>query len=221
MNKILFTIILISFGFSSELKIAKVGEYYEVSGKALALLREPKVSVNANENKKNIIVDLSDEKKNIQIIDTKGFIDRYYKVNLIRDGKIKLTGWIWSKGVSSYKKISKSEAFYIKPIPKFKPSEDEIKSATKSKDVIIGKWLDDDQYIGGIYIITETADGVYIKVTYKDGSVIQKSATISKLFNGKRVNYKNDFGEYYIIYDNGNLGLCDDKGCIESLRPLK
>jgi len=220
-KKILFAIVLISFGFSSELKIAKVDEYYKVSGKALALLIEPKVSVSANENKKNIIVNLNDEEYNIQIIDTKGVIDRYYEVNLIRDGKIKLTGWIWSKGVSSYKKISKSEAFYIKPIPKFKPSEDEIRSATKSQDVIIGKWLDDDQYIGGIYIITKTAEGISIKITYKDGSVVQKSATISKCSDGKKVNYENDFGEYYIIYDTGNLGLCDDMGFIESLKPLK
>ena len=106
MYKILFSILLVSTAISSELRNAKVGEYYEVSGNALALLREPKVSSDVNVIKKNIIVDLTDEKKNIQILKTKGFIDRYYEVNLIRDGKIKLTGWIWSKGVSSYKKIS-------------------------------------------------------------------------------------------------------------------
>jgi len=220
-KKILFSILLISIGISSELKNAKVGEYYEVSGNALVLLRDPKVSVDANVNKKNIIVELTDEKKNIQIIDTKGFIDRYYKVNLIRDGKIKLSGWIWSKGVSSYKQITKSEAFYVKPIPKYRPTEDEIKSYTKSKDTIIGKWIDNDQYIGGIYIITETENGISIKVTYKDGSVSEKVATISKLSNGKKINYKNDFGEYYIIYDNGNLGLCDDMGCFKSLKPIR
>ena len=221
MKNILLSILLISIGVSSQLKNAKVGEYYEVSGNALALLREPKVSVDANVNKENIIVDLTDEKKNIQIIDTKGFIDRYYKVNLIRDGKIKITGWIWSKGVSSYKQISKSEAFYVKPIPKYKPTVDEIKSATKSKDTIIGKWIDNDKYTGGIYIITETKNGISIKITYKDGSVSEKVGTISKISNGKRINYKNNFSEYYIIYNNGNLGLCDDTGCFKSLKSIK
>ena len=221
MKKILLSIMLISIGASSQLKIAKVGEYYEVSGNVLALLREPKVSIDANVNKENIIVDLTDEKKNIQIIDTKGFSDRYYKVNLIRDGKIKLTGWIWSKGVSSYKQISKAEAFYVKPIPKYKPTVDEIKSATKSKDTIIGKWIDNDKYTGGIYIITETKNGISIKITYKDGSVSEKVGTISKISSGKRINYKNNFSEYYIIYNNGNLGLCDDSGCFKSLKSIK
>jgi len=220
-KRILFSFLLISIGISSELKNAKIGEYYEVSGNALALLRNPKVSVDANVNKKNIIVDLTNEKKNIQIIDTKGIIDRYYKVNLIRDGKIKLTGWIWSKGVTSYKQIAKSEAFYVKPIPKYNPTEDEIRSSTKSKDTIIGKWVDNDQFIGGIYLITETENGISIKVTYKDGSVSEKNAAITKISNGKMINYKNDFGDYYIIYDNGNLGLCDDMGCFKSLKPIR
>ena len=48
MKKILLSIMLISIGVSSQLKNAKVGEYYEVSGNALALLREPKVSIDAN-----------------------------------------------------------------------------------------------------------------------------------------------------------------------------
>ena len=59
MYKILFSILLVSIAISSELRNAKVGEYYEVSGNALALLREPKVSTNVNVNKKNIIVDLN------------------------------------------------------------------------------------------------------------------------------------------------------------------
>ena len=158
---------------------------------------------------------------NIQTLKTKGFIDRYYEVNLIRDGKIKLTGWIWSKGVSSYKKISKSEAYYVKPIPTYKPTEDEIKLATKSEDNIIGKWIDNDQWVGGIYIIVETKNGASVKITYKDGSVSEKNTTISKKSNGKRLDYENDFGEYYIIYNNGDLGFCDGEGCWKSLKSIK
>lgn len=221
MKKLLFSILLITIGISGELKNAKIGEYYEISGNALALLREPKVSTDSNVNKKNIIVDLTDEKKNIQIIDTKGFIDRYYKVNLIRDGKIKLTGWIWSKGVSSFNKISKSEAFYVKPIPKYKPTENDLKSVTKTKDTIIGKWVDNDQYVGGIYLITESMTGLSIKITYKDGSVSVRTGSFSKVSNGKKINYQNSFGEYYLLYNNGELGLCDDMGCFKSLKQIK
>ena len=152
---------------------------------------------------------------------TNAKVGEYYEVNLIRDGKIKLTGWIWSKGVSSYKKISKSEAYYVKPIPKYKPTEDEIKSATQSKDKIIGKWIDNDQWIGGIYIISESNKGISIKTTYKDGSVSEDVATISNNSKGKRINYNNDHGEYYIIYNNGDLGLCDKDGCWKSLKPIK
>ncbi len=211
----------ISIGISSQLKNAKEGDYYEVRGSALALLREPKASSNANVNKENIIVDLNNEKKNIQIIKTKGFLDKFYYVNLIRDGKIKAKGWIWSKAIRSYKKISKSEAFYVKPLPKYKPTDNEIKRATSSEDRIIGKWVDSDVHIGGIYIITKNNNGILLKTTFKDGSVSEEVASISKVSNGEKVDYKNNFGEYLIIYDNGNLGVCDSMGCFKSLKSIK
>ena len=102
------------------------------------------------------------------------------------------------------------------PMPKYKSTENEIKSSTQSNNKIIGKWID----IDGMYIISETEKGVSIKTSSKKGISIQMG-TISKTSNGRQVNYNNNFGYYYIIYDNGNLGLCDDMSCFKSLKPIK
>ena len=224
MKNILLSILFISIGVSSQLKNAKVGEYYEVSGNALALLREPKVSVNANVNKENIIVDLTDEKKNIQIIDTKGFIDRYYKVNLIRDGKIKLTGWIWSKAVTNSKKISKKDAYYYeKPKIFYEPKKDDIESEIQKldkKEVLVGQWIDESPYALGIVTIIKRGSKTIIKEkiqkyeSEKDGRVVKQGQSY-------KISYDNNSGEYYIIDSNGNLSIYDNQGLITKYKKIK
>jgi len=224
MKNILLSILLISIGVSSQLKNAKVGEYYEVSGNALALLREPKVSVDANVNKENIIVDLTDEKKNIQIIDTKGFIDRYYKVNLIRDGKIKLKGWIWSKAVTNSKKISKKDAYYYeKPKIFYEPKKDDIESEIQKldkKEVLVGQWIDESPYALGIVTIIKRGSKTIIKEkiqkyeSEKDGRVVKQGQSY-------KISYDNNSGEYYILDSNGNLSIYDNYGLITKYKKIK
>jgi len=103
-----------------------------------------------------------------------------------------------------------------KPTPKHKSTENKIESSTQSKNKIIGKWVD----IDGIYIISETEKGISIKTTSKNGISINMGS-IAKAPNGSKISYNNDFGYYYIIYDNGNLGLCDDMSCFKNLKPIK
>ena len=225
MYKILFSILLVSTAISSELTNAKVGEYYEVSGNALALLREPKVSTNVNVIKKNIIVDLTDEKKNIQILKTKGIMDRYYEVNLIRDGKIKLNGWIWAKAINSYKKISKEEAYYYeKPKIYYEPTKDETKKQLEKlekKDVLIGQWVDESPYALGIVTIIERDKKTIITTKLKTAE-FELEAKVSQQGKNKRFDeVGNDFGEYYLLDSNGNLKLYDSDGFIIQYKKIK
>ena len=225
MKKILLSIMLISIGVSSQLKNAKVGEYYEVSGNALALLREPKVSVDANVNKENIIVDLTDdEKNNIQIIDTKGFIDRFYKVNLIRDGKIKLTGWIWSKAVTNSKKISKKDAYYYeKPKIFYEPKKDDIESEIQKldkKEVLVGQWIDESPYAFGIVTIIKRGSKTIIKEKIKNYES-EKVGRVVKQGQSSKISYDNNSGEYYILDSNGNLSIYDNQGLITKYKKIK
>ena len=200
---------------------AKIGEYYEISGKALALLKNPKVSTLSSENKNNIIVDMSSEPVVVEILKTKGIIDRYYKVNQINYGKVKLNGWIWSKAVTKSKRINKEKAFYVKPIKNYNPSNKEIKNAIGSSKEIVGKWLDNDPWMGGVYVIKKV-NGKFVKeITFKDGSVSKKDVEISSRSYGRKVSFDNDFGEYLIIKSNGNLEYYDSDGLFKTLKPIK
>jgi len=130
MKKYLFIVLFLNTFLIAELKMAFVGECYQISGSYLALLKTPKVSTITSVNQANIIVEI-DHTINIQIIKTEGIIDRYFYVNIIRDGKIKLSGWIWSKAITKYNKITEKEAYFVKPIKIYsqdsKPIDKEVK----------------------------------------------------------------------------------------------
>jgi len=211
--------------FSLELNKAKVGEYYEISGKALALLNNPKVSTNIDENKNNMIVDMVGNKYIVEIVLTKGIIKRFYKVNLIRDGKIKLNGWIWAKAINSYKKISKEEAYYYeKPKIYYEPTKDETKKQLEKlekKDIVIGQWVDESPYALGIVTIIER-DTKTIIITKLKKHTFENVANVTQQGKNKRLDeVGNDFGEYFLLDSNGNLKLYDSDGFIIQYKKIK
>ena len=143
---------------STNFKHAKVGDYYEIVGNSgLVLLKNPKLSESEAELKSNLITILGVGVFNIEILKTKGFFDRFYNVHVIGHGKIKFNGWIWSGGVSGYKKISKDSAYFVEPIKTYSPDKKSInKALEKNKDeVILGKWLNHNMSIGAIWVIKE------------------------------------------------------------------
>ena len=213
----------ICFGQSSDnFKYAKVGEFYEVeSNGALALLLKPKVSTVASANKANIITPLNNGLFNIEILKTKGIIDRYYYVHIIGHGKIKLKGWIWSKGVSNVKKITKEKAFYVEPVKTYNPDKETIQNAMKVKEgVVMGQWIDNDQWIGGIYVLKKKGKKYFLQITFKDKSVSLKEVDIVELTNDKKITYNDGHSDYYFIKANGNLEMWDNDGYFKTIKPF-
>lgn len=217
------TILLIFNSWTlAQLNYAKVGEFYEVSGNgALALLMKPKVSTVASINKSNIITSLDNGPFNIEVLKTKGIIDRYYYIHIIGHGKIKLRGWIWSKGVSNSKKITKEKAYYVEPVKTYNPDKETIQKAINVKEgVVMGQWVDNDQWIGGIYVLKKKGEKYSLQITYKDRSVSKKDVKVLELTNDIKITYTDGHSDYYFIKPNGNLEMWDNDGYFKTIKPF-
>lgn len=102
--------------------------------------------------------------------------------------------------------------------------EKALKTGPKeSSDEIIGEWLDESPYVGAKYTLMKKNGKIFMVRKFKDGSGSEKEM-IKKSHSGKlRFEEKegNDFGEYYLIERNGNLGVYDRAGLISTMRPIK
>lgn len=88
---------------------------------------------------------------------------------------------------------------------------------------IIGEWLDESPYMGAKYTFLMKNGKVIMTRRFKDGSGSEKEM-LQKEQSGKlRFEEKggNDFGEYYLIERNGNLGAYDNAGLINTMRSIK
>jgi len=81
------------------------------------------------------------------------------------------------------------------------------------------KWKDNDKYAGGIHTFVINGSNVSTKIVYNDGSNSTDVGTIQNIPNGRKVIINNS-SDYYIIYNNGGLGICDDMGCFKTLNPI-
>ncbi len=109
----------------------------------------------------------------------------------------------------------------IKIIGIDKTIEDKLKNIKLPKGEIIGKWLDSSPYMENSIIIYKT-NGVY-KMTrnYKDDSKSEKNLQSSKISGKLRFEYKNKFGEYFLIENDGSLGLYDENGLITTAKEIE
>lgn len=88
---------------------------------------------------------------------------------------------------------------------------------------IIGEWLDESPYIGARYTLIKKNSKIFMIRKFKDGSgsekeMIQKNQSGRLRFEEKE---GNDFGEYYVIERNGNLGAYDSNGLINTMCSIK
>lgn len=92
-----------------------------------------------------------------------------------------------------------------------------------SSGEIIGEWLDDSSYVGAKYTLMKKNRKIFMIRKFKDGSGSEKEM-IQKNHSGRlRFEEKegNDFGEYYLIEKNGNLGAYDSSGIISTMRSIQ
>lgn len=91
-----------------------------------------------------------------------------------------------------------------------------MSSSKDSSGKIIGKWLDESPYVGAKYTFLKRNGKIIMIRKFKDGSGSEKEM-IQKKQSG-RLRFEetggNDFGEYYLIEKNGNLGAYDNTGLI-------
>ena len=87
----------------------------------------------------------------------------------------------------------------------------------------IGEWLDESPYVGAKYTFLRRNSKIIMIRKFKDGSGSEKEMIQKKQSGRLRFDEKggNDFGEYYLIERNGNSGVYDNAGLINTMRPIK
>ncbi|MBQ0736482.1 hypothetical protein [Aquimarina celericrescens] len=101
-------------------------------------------------------------------------------------------------------------------------SSEELNSKTTTGS-IIGSWKDNDAMLPNRVFLVDEDNTLFIKTIYakskyagEGGELIEKVKR--KDYNGLvRYDYKNNHGEYYILENNGNLGLYNDSGKFKEL----
>jgi hypothetical protein len=88
---------------------------------------------------------------------------------------------------------------------------------------IIGEWVDQG-ILGGRYTFLKE-NGKFIMVTdFKDGSKLEKEMLIQRTVSGEiRLDdvKRNDFGEYFVIESDGDLGLYGENGLFRTIHSIK
>lgn len=87
---------------------------------------------------------------------------------------------------------------------------------------LIGRWLDNSPYSGGIVTISKTADNLIIYKKYSDGSESVENL-IEKTVNGQKrwIEEGNTFGEYYLLNKDGSLSIYDPDGLYLTLKSVE
>jgi|SRR5690554_4433790 hypothetical protein len=92
---------------------------------------------------------------------------------------------------------------------------------------ILGKWKDNDALFPAIVYLVENHNKLYIKEIYAksahltNGEILDYQVTKAKFKEKIRFNYKNDFGEFFLIENNGNLGHYNNDGKFKEAIPIK
>ena len=92
-----------------------------------------------------------------------------------------------------------------------------------SSGKIIGEWFDDSPYVSAKYKFLKRDDKIIMIRKFKDGSgseteMVQKTHSGKLRFEEKE---SNDFGEYYLVESNGDMGIYDNAGIINTMRAIK
>jgi hypothetical protein len=96
-----------------------------------------------------------------------------------------------------------------------------LSNTAKSSMDIIGRWIDNSPYVGGIYSISKSKDGYKLIVNFKDGSKMTKNLVLKQSEGGRTFYESGNNKEFYQIVGNGSLKLFDEDGMIKELNTVK
>lgn len=102
-----------------------------------------------------------------------------------------------------------------------KATEEKLKSIGDVSGDVVGKWYDKTPNLEHSILIYEENGQFKMKETYKNGSEREKTLEVSKSGGKQKFVYKNNFGEYLLIENDGNLGIYDRDGLITIANKIK
>lgn len=97
----------------------------------------------------------------------------------------------------------------------------------KVEGKILNKWKDNDPLFPAFIYLIENNNELFIKEIYPksnnlpNGGILDYKVTKIEYKEKIRFNYKNDFGEYFLIEDNGNLSHYNNDGKFKEAIPIK
>jgi hypothetical protein len=92
---------------------------------------------------------------------------------------------------------------------------EDLKTADTSdvKGTILGKWRCEKSLSGAVLVLYRNSENKLILImSLKDGARLENEIRESKLNGRTRYNDDNQHGEYYLLEENGNLGLYGNDG---------
>ena len=97
-----------------------------------------------------------------------------------------------------------------------------LEETASSKDNLIGRWIDNSPGLSGVYSISRNGNILELSIKFKDGSEMTRKLVEKNVGGQKRwMEEDNDFGEYYVLNDDGTLSQYDNEGLFKTLPIVK
>jgi hypothetical protein len=93
-------------------------------------------------------------------------------------------------------------------------AEEAMKNPDIPEGEVIGEWYDRTLYIEHSVVIYKLNGDYKLKEVYADGNSIIKDLKFVEVDGKSKFIYDNDFGEYFLIENDGRLGLYDPEGLV-------
>jgi hypothetical protein len=98
----------------------------------------------------------------------------------------------------------------------FGSTQEEDEATSQNEDIpgeVFGKWRSNKSLMGAALIIYKVESGkLFMQINFKSGNPMTEELSESTSNGLKRYDYENTNGEYYLIEQNGNLGMYDSDG---------
>lgn len=106
----IFLVFAVNFGFGqNNFKYAQPGEYWIILDDNVAVMRTPEAATDRTAFNHNLVIVIGKNTK-VKILDSKGWLSVWHKVNVLSDDGVLATGWILTEVVKSAKKSSRTES---------------------------------------------------------------------------------------------------------------
>lgn len=107
---IIFLLCAVNYSFGqNDFRYAQPGEYWIILDDNIAVMRTPKSQTDRTSFNRNLVTVIGKDTK-VKVIESKGRLSVWHKVNVLSDDGVLATGWILTEVVKSAKKSSRTES---------------------------------------------------------------------------------------------------------------